>query len=50
MNRRKQPLWRGVDEPVPSVVEGTPAAPVLPTLFWPFVPDNLAVPPPLWGT
>ena len=36
MNHRKKPLWRRLEEPVPSVVEGTPAAPVLPTLFWPF--------------
>jgi hypothetical protein len=36
MNRRKLPSWRGVEEPVPSVVEGTPAVPVSPTPFWPF--------------
>jgi hypothetical protein len=33
-------LWRGVEEPVPSVAEGTPGAPILPTPFGLFRPPK----------
>jgi hypothetical protein len=33
-------LWCGVEGPVPSLAEGTPAAPILPTLFGPFRPPK----------
>ena len=33
-------MWCGVEGPVPSLAEGTPAAPILPTLFGPFRPPK----------
>jgi hypothetical protein len=38
--RVTQRLWRGVEEPVPSVAEGTPAVLILPMQFRPFRPPK----------